>query len=162
MTGKPIYRTTINIEIVPIISQCKVDGAPRQYENTKWYHYRPIPPPHRGDSVGRSFASHAGDQGSITGRDTRKSCKQVVFAPHPNALFIRVNVTGSRKWPCKWKSRVTVNHVVSHAKKHSLLECHECKVHFNSWSTSPVIVTSQYNWNIHRQTTTSLVSSLSE
>ena len=34
---------------------------------------------------GRAFASHAGDRGSIPGRDGPKSLKQVVTAPLSNA-----------------------------------------------------------------------------
>ena len=33
----------------------------------------------------RAFVSHAGDQGSIPGRDIPESLKQVVTAPLPNA-----------------------------------------------------------------------------
>ena len=42
----------------------------------------------------RAFASHAGDRGSIPGRDKPKSLKQVVTAPLPNA------------WQPVWVSRV--------------------------------------------------------
>ena len=42
-----------------------------------------VPTPPRWRNV-RAFASHAGDRGSIPGRDRPNSLKQVVTAPLPN------------------------------------------------------------------------------
>ena len=71
---------------------------------------------------GRTFASHAGDWGSMPGRDRPKSLKQVVTVPLTSARQqVRVSrVLGDNHY--KRMPRMTV----WHTKEPSLLNDHEC------------------------------------
>ena len=59
---------------------------------------------------GRSFASHAGDRDSISGRDRPKLLKQVVTTPRPNA-----------------GQQVRVSQEEWHAKEHYPLNGYKCR-----------------------------------